>query len=90
MDKDTTKSTFIQLFETVFNKDIFTAISDKGADRYTKKLFAKPFIQMLTYAVIQNLDGLREIREILVKVWLIHPAKPFNLNQSVIHRLLAV
>ena len=52
---------------------IFTAISDKGADRYTKKLFAKPFIQMLTYAVIQNLDGLREIREILVKVWLIHP-----------------
>lgn len=89
MDKDTTKTTFIQLFETVFNKDFFTAISEKGADRYTKKLFAKPFIQMLTYAVIQNLDGLRDISESLANPILSQALQLESISHSQIARRLS-
>lgn len=89
MDKDTTKTTFIQLFETVFTKDFFTAISEKGADRYTKKLFAKPFIQMLTYAVIQNLDGLRDISESLANPILSQALQLESISHSQIARRLS-
>ena len=89
MDKDTTKTTFIQLFETVFTKDFFTAISEKGADRYTKKLFAKPFIQMLTYAVIQNLDGLRDISESLANPGLSQALQLKSISHSQIARRLS-
>ena len=88
MDKDTTKSTFIQLFESIFTKDFFKAMSDKGVDRYTKKLFAKPFIQILTYAVIQNLDGLRDISASLANPVLSQALRLKSISHSQIARRL--
>jgi hypothetical protein len=37
-DKDTTKSTFIQLFKPILSKNFFQRLKELNADKYVKKL----------------------------------------------------
>jgi hypothetical protein len=60
-DKDTTKSTFFQLFQPVFQGPVPQYIDDKGVDKYVKKLTALKLFQLLSYAQLEQFNGLRDI-----------------------------
>ena len=54
--KDTTKSTFFQLFQP-----IFYYLNDTEVDKYTKKLFIVKFFKLMVYAQLEQFRGLRDI-----------------------------
>jgi hypothetical protein len=60
-DKDTTKSTFIQLFEPILNKQFFQRLKDLNADKYVKKLKTTQLIELIAHAQIEQQRGLRDI-----------------------------
>jgi IS4 transposase len=60
-DKDTTKSTFIQLFEPILSKKFFVRLKDLGADKYVKKLKTTQLIELIALAQLEQQRGLRDI-----------------------------
>ena len=58
-DKDTTKTTFFQLFQPVFQGVISQFIKTTGADKYVKKLTTIKLFQLLFFAQIEQYSGLR-------------------------------
>jgi hypothetical protein len=60
-DKNTTKTTFFQLFQPIFQGPGPQYIDYKGVDKYVKKLEAIKLFQLLSYAQLEQLKGLRDI-----------------------------
>jgi hypothetical protein len=60
-DKDTTKSTFIQLFKPVLSKKFFQRLKELNVDKYVKKLKTTQLIGLLSLAQIEQQRGLRDI-----------------------------
>lgn len=60
-DKNTTKTTFFQLFQPVFQGPGPQYIDDKGVDKYVKKLTTIKLFQLLSYAQLEQFNGLRDI-----------------------------
>ncbi len=60
-DKDTTISTFDQLFK-LFSIEKFQQLLDElGVDKYTKKLYTTQLIMLMAYAQLEQHRGLRDI-----------------------------
>lgn len=60
-DKDTTKSTFIQLFEPIFSKNFLQLLKDLKVDKYVKKLKTAQLIELVAVAQLEQQWGLRDI-----------------------------
>jgi hypothetical protein len=69
-DKNTTQSTFLQLFQPILSKNIWAKINSKnpGLDRYVKKLHSYQLIELLMLAQIQQYRSLDEISKSLSNV----------------------
>ena len=65
MDKDTNKSTYNQLFEAIYNKKFLSNVKEPEVDAYAKKLTVVKLIQLIAYAQLEQLEGLRHIRNSL-------------------------
>lgn len=63
--KDTTKSTFFQLFRPIFRERTLDFIKRSGVDRYVKKLTAIKLFMLLTFAQLEQFRGLRDISDSL-------------------------
>ncbi len=61
MDKDTNKSTFIQLFKPLFNEKFLKKVKTLGVDKYTKKLTIEKFLMLMIYAQLEQHKGLRKM-----------------------------
>jgi len=59
--KDTTNSTFKQLFEPIFSNNFRQLLQKLEVDKYVKKLTAFKFIILITFAQLEQLTCLREI-----------------------------
>lgn len=66
-DKNTTQSTFLQLFEPILSKNIWARIKLKnpGLDRYVKKLHSHQLIELHMLAQLEQHQGLDEISKSL-------------------------
>lgn len=60
-DKDTTKTTFFQLFQPVFRGVISQFIKTTGVDKYVKKLTTIKLFQLLFFAQVEQYNSLRDI-----------------------------
>jgi hypothetical protein len=62
-DKDTTQSTFMQLFRPIFSKEIWEKIKNAipDLDKGTKKLKTNQLVQLIGNAQLQEFEALREI-----------------------------
>ena len=60
-DKDTTKTTFFQLFQPVFQGVFSQFIKAIGVDKYVKKLTTIKLFQLLFFAQVEQYSGLRDI-----------------------------
>lgn len=60
-DKDTAKSTFLQLFEPIFCDSTRALLAALEVDKYAKKLTTVQLIQLVVYAQLEQLRGLRAI-----------------------------
>lgn len=67
-DKNTTHSTFLQLFQPILSKGVWKTIraTHPGLDRYVKKLHSHQLIELLMLAQLHQLQGLEEISKSLV------------------------
>ena len=59
--KDTTISTFFQLFRPILREDVFEYLKSVGVDRYVKKLTTIKLFMLLTFAQLEQFKGLRDI-----------------------------
>ncbi|CEP66120.1 Domain of unknown function DUF4372, partial [Moorella glycerini] len=59
--KDTTLSTFHQLFSPVSNDYFWQLTEGMGVDKYVKKLNTLQLVELITFAQLEQLDGLRDI-----------------------------
>lgn len=59
--KDTTNSTFNQLFEPIFSQKFHQLLRKLEVDKYVKKLTAIKFIILMVFAQLEQLRSLREI-----------------------------
>lgn len=59
--KDTTNSTFDQLFEPIFSQSFRKLLQKQEVDKYVKKLTALKFIVLIVFAQLEQLKSLREI-----------------------------
>ena len=59
--KDTTISTFFQLFKPIFQERNLDFIKKIGADKYVKKLTTIKLFMLLTFAQLEQFKGLRDI-----------------------------
>jgi len=60
-DKDTTKSTFYQLFKPVCSTRFCQQLKDSGVDKYIKKLNTVQLIELTAHAQLKQHEGLRDI-----------------------------
>lgn len=60
-DKDTTKTTFFQLFQPVYQGPFSQYIEETGVDKYVKKLTTMKLFQLLSFAQLEQFNGLRDI-----------------------------
>lgn len=60
-DKDTTQSTFFQLFKPVCSKNFLQQLDNLGIDKYAKKLATEQLIKLIAYAQMEQYGGLRDI-----------------------------
>lgn len=67
-DKNTTHSTFLQLFQPILSKNIWTRINLRNPllDRYVKKLHTHQLIKLFMLAQLEQYKGLDEISKSLV------------------------
>jgi hypothetical protein len=63
--KDTINSTLSQLLNPIFDKSILQKLNFSGVDKYVKKLTTLKFIQLMVYAQLEQLQGLRDISNAL-------------------------
>ncbi|PHJ38030.1 hypothetical protein P378_12340, partial [Desulforamulus profundi] len=61
MDKDTNKSTYNQLFQAIYNEKFLSNVKESEVDAYAKKLTVVKLIQLVAYAQLEQLEGLRHI-----------------------------
>jgi len=61
MDKDSTKSTFFQLFEAINDKSFLKLVRTSKTDKYTKKLTTEKLITLVALAQLDQAKGLRVI-----------------------------
>lgn len=54
MDKDTSKSTFLQLFKPILNKNFLEKIKTLGVDKYTQKLIIEKYLKIMIYAQLEQ------------------------------------
>jgi len=60
--KDTTKSTFFQLFEPIFQGGVFKWLNEQlNVDRYVKKFTTAKFFMLIVLAQLEQHRGLRDI-----------------------------
>jgi len=59
--KDTTISTFFQLFRPILQDEIFEYLKRMGVDRYVKKLTTIKLFMLLVFAQLEQLHGLRDV-----------------------------
>lgn len=59
--KDSTKSTFDQLFLPLLSKKFQQLLKQKGIDKYVKKLSAIRFMELIAHAQLKQQRGLRDI-----------------------------
>jgi len=59
--KDTTNSTFEQLFKPIFSQNFRQLLQKLEVDKYVKKLTAFKFIILIAFAQLEQLKSLREI-----------------------------
>lgn len=60
-DKDTTKTTFFQLFQPVFQGPVPRYIDETGVDKYVEKLTTIKLFLLLAFAQLEQFNGLRDI-----------------------------
>ena len=85
-DKDTTKSTFIQLFEPILSEKIFVPLKNLEADKYVKKLRTTQLLELIALAQLEQQRGLRDIGNSLNNEEL---SKAIHPPQSVLRKYLA-
>lgn len=61
MDKDTSKSTFIQLLKPIYNGKFLEQAKILEVDKYTKKLTVEKLLILLVYAQLEQHKSLRQI-----------------------------
>jgi len=86
--KDTTKTTFDQLFEPVFSKTFSKLLQQLEVDKYVKKLTAAKFIILMVYAQLGQLKSLREISDSLYNQDLSRAVKLNSISFSQLSRKL--
>jgi len=86
--KDTTKTTFDQLFEPVFSKTFSMLLQQLEVDKYVKKLTAAKFIILMVYAQLGQLKSLREISDSLYNQDLSRAVKLHSISFSQLSRKL--
>lgn len=59
--KDTTNSTFFQLFKPAFGNNFFKTLTRLKADKYLKKLSTLQFIELISQAQLEQQRSLRDI-----------------------------
>ena len=64
-DKDTTKSTFIQVFNLLFDQKCKKFLSELDVDKYIKKLTTQQLITLLSLSQLHQYSGLRKISQSL-------------------------
>ena len=89
-DKDTTSSTFFQLFNPILSIKIWTKIklAFPKLDRGIKKLTAQGLILLLAYAQLQEYGALREISESIKNKNLSQELRLDSISASTISRRL--
>lgn len=60
-DKDTINTTFFQLFQPVYQGPFSQYIEETGVDKYVKKLTTIKLFQLLSFAQLEQFNGLRDI-----------------------------
>jgi hypothetical protein len=87
-DKNTTQSTFLQLFQPILSKNIWSKINlrNPGLDRYVKKLHSHQLTQLLMLAQLQQQRGLDEISKSLVDKKLSHALDLESISASQLSR----
>lgn len=60
-DKDTTESTFFQLFKPIYNENFLKRLRELEVDKYIKKLKTTQLIKLLALAQLEQQRGLRDI-----------------------------
>lgn len=87
-DKDTAKSTFLQLFGPILcdsNQDLLTALE---VDKYAKKLTTVQLIQLVVYAQLEQLRGLRAISGSFKDDWLSRALELESISHAQLSRRL--
>jgi hypothetical protein len=87
-DKDTTKSTFNQLFKPILSKHFFKRIEDLNADKYVKKLKTMQLFELIALAQIEQKRGLRDISNSLNNDDLAYAVNLTSISASQISRRL--
>lgn len=87
-DKNTTQSTFLQLFQPILSKNIWKRINlrNPGLDRYVKKLHTHQLIELLMLAQLQQHQGLDEISKSLADEKLNHALELESISASQLSR----
>lgn len=86
--KDTTTSTFHQLFHLVLNNRFQEKLQGLGADKYAKKLKTVQLVTLLAYAQLEQLEALRDISNSLNNVELSRALGLDSISASQISRRL--
>jgi len=63
MDKNTTKSTFIEVLNQLPYEKFHSLIKDTGADRYMKKLFTIKLLYIMFIAQITQIESIRALAD---------------------------
>ena len=63
MDKNTTKSTFIEVLNQLPYEKFHSLIKDTGADRYIKKLFTIKLLYIMFIAQITQIESIRALAD---------------------------
>ena len=87
-DKNTTQSTFLQLFQPILSKKIWAKIqsANPGLDRYAKKLHSRQLTQLLILAQLKQHRGLDEISKSLADERLSHALQLESISASQLSR----
>ncbi len=87
--KDTTKSTFFQLFEPIFQGGVFKWLNEQlNVDRYIKKFTTAKFFMLIVLAQLEQHRGLRDISSSLNDSSLSHSLGLNSISHSQISRKL--
>ena len=91
-DKDTTKSTFMQLFQPILSKEIWTKINKEvpDHDKRSRKLKTNQLTLLISHAQIQEYSALRKISTSVSSEDFSHTLGLESISHSQISRRLRV